>query len=787
MFYRFLCRFAFVSNCLIAVTTFAVADDSKPVQSTWLSARNLEAPFPYVLGGERDWSVFTGDLPAGTRIELTARHAETVLGSGPQVQSHGATISVTPSGRLRVVANQDAALGAIRLELAIQLPAGEVEKQSLELRPAPPDRPISYYADFGDDLIRIFMNSSTGRFEPVTKPGFDQYFRRLQAHGTRRLIVWLSPFPFIADPANYDPEDWRRYVNQSQAILSDELLTRVLDARTGFASWSWLRYLLATRLDRNFGRLLSLSAQEHGIYLTVCYRPFEAALTKYYEVPAFDENGEYLWGFLPLASPTVNYHPHEVGWRHYRDVLRELGNSAAAELATVELPGVTNPEQFVSKSGFQIVASSFPPLADDSFVLVRDTSQRFHLRPFEHVRTTAESRQVPIQNFRVHATKDGLILTGVTVPPNCRYLLLSWIGEGDGPDLSTLSPVNLHSVAGNRLGRETTYWVVGGRNDQTRVAGITSNGEYRAEFQSSDASQRSLAAGPSRLTMEGRQLVIDLGADESVEMIDFNQRKARENAVKEIASVLEHPAFDEVILNTRTHVDLPVSLADGDQGTRPVGLYWHERRGPRIHLGLDKAYLPRSTSSLDLIRDLMKRPDGVEQVTTWQPNEWRDECQSKAGPRWRFARNRGTADGVRKLLENLEHSLPDKRIRIVVPPGESAVNKILSGLETLQQPSGGAYGRTYYDKLWPSNNHNPAIGEGLALIDLTGLSVQPAFLGSGGYLPGQPAFELYVKECLLDLTSNRGSRYGGPRSYFFEAQTTLHQPIRLLPDKLANK
>src|SRR3990170_3204012 len=55
-----------------------------------------------------------------------------------------------------------------------------------------PSRPISYYADFGDDLIRTFMDRATGQFRPIEKSGFDRYFRRLQAHGVRRLIVWLT-------------------------------------------------------------------------------------------------------------------------------------------------------------------------------------------------------------------------------------------------------------------------------------------------------------------------------------------------------------------------------------------------------------------------------------------------------------------------------------------------------------------------------------------------------------------------------------------------------------------
>ncbi len=736
-----------------------------------LSPRNLEAPFPYSVGSPREWPILERSLPEGTHIETVVRDGNAVL-KGEQVAARGLRVAVTANGRLQVAA-KPGATAALRVEVIIKPPNGAGETQALEIQPAPPDRPISYYADFGDDLIRIFMNSTSGQFSPVTKSGFDQYFRRLQAHGTRRLIVWLSPFPFIADGANYSPDDWQRYERQARAILHDELLTSVLNARTGFTSWGWLRYLLATRLNPDFGRMLGQSAAEHGIKLTICYRPFEAALTKYYEVPAFDSDGTYLWGFLPLASPTVNHRSEQVGWRHYRDVLREVGQADAAELATIELPGVADAARFTGQPGIQVTASPYPPLSDDAFVLVREPSGQFRLRAFATLRDTADGKRQRIEGVRVETSPGGLRMTRVSLPRGCRYLIVSWTGDGAGPDVSVLSPVVLRAKAGNRLGRETTYWAQGGPTDPSRIAGITSNGEYWAEFQASEASQRTVAAGPERLTLADRQLVIDLGAEATVEMIDFNQPLARQNAVREIATVLQQPGFDDILLNTRSHVDLPVSLADGDQGTRPAGLYWHERRGPRFHLGLDKAYLPRSAASVELVRELAKQPGGIEQITTWQPNEWRDECQTLKGPRWRFARNRGTADGLRLLLEDFERAFPGRRIRMLMPPSESAVQKIWSGLDALRQPSGAPYGRGFYYQLWPSNNHIPAVGEGAALVDLHGLSVEPAFLGSGGYLPSLKPFELYVRECLADLTDNRGSKYRGPRSYFFEAQTTL--------------
>jgi hypothetical protein len=737
----------------------------------YLSPRNPEAPFPYLVGGSREWPVLERPLPEGTQIEAVVRDGNAVL-DDRQLTARGLGVSFTAAGRLLVTADGNAT-ARLLIDVAVKPPDGAAEKQTLEIRPAPPDRPISYYADFGDDLIRMFMNSASGRYSPVTKSAFDQYFRRLQAHGTRRLIVWLSPFPYIADKTNYRPEDWERYEGQARAILDNDMLTGALDRRTGFTTWGWLRYLLAARLHPELGRLVGQSALEHGIKLTVCFRPFEAALTKYYEVPAFDAEGNYLWGFLPLASPTVNYRSDEVGWRHYRGVLREIGQAEAAELAAIEFPGVANPAQFAGRPGIQVTASPFPPPADDAFVLVRDSSGRFRLQQFSTLRDAAEGKLTRIDGLQVEAAPFGLRLTGVAVPRGCRYLIVSWTGDGTGPEVSALSPVVLRARAGNRLGRETTYWVQGGPTDPSRVAGITAEGEYRAEFQAGEASQRAVSAGPEQLALAGRQLVIDLGDESSVEMIDFNQPLARQNALREIATVLQQPGFDDILINTRSHVDLPMSLADGDRGIRPVAQYWREGSGLRNHLGLDKAYLPRSSTSVELVRALAQQPGGIEQITTWQPNEWAGVCHTTNGPRWRFARNRGTADGLRLLLQDLERAFPGRRIRMVIPPGESAVQKIWSALDSLPQPTGAPYGRDYYNRLWASNNHIPAVGEGAALVDLRGISVEPSFLGSGGYLPGTAPFELYVRECIADLQDNRGSTFRGKRSYFFEAQSTL--------------
>ncbi len=164
----------------------------------------------------------------------------------------------------------------------------------------------------------------------------------------------------------------------------------------------------------------------------------------------------------------------------------------------------------------------------------------------------------------------------------------------------------------------------------------------------------------------------------------------------------------------------------------------------------------------------------VERLTTTQPGAWRAvTCQTPDPWPWRFTRNRLVAQGVRKLLLELEREFPEERIQAVVPPSAEAVERILEQLDVLTDANGQPFGRSHYRRLWSSNNHIPAIGEGMAMLDLTGTRIEPAFLGTGGYSQHPVTFSLYVDQCIADLSSNRGSAFRGPRSYFYEAQSSL--------------
>lgn len=739
---------SWISLCLAMAPPVA----AQPV----LSPRNCEAPFCYLVGGQRSWPVSTRTIPSDRHVTLSARQDGRLLGTGTSLALDGLRVSLASDGMLQV--NAPATATPIRLQLDITLrgPENAAESQTIELRPAPPPRPISYYADFGDDLIRIFMKPS-GQFDPITKDGFDQYFRRLQAQGIHRLIVWLSPFPYIADPASYPSQEWARYEAQAHAILESPEFDRALRAQNGLRSWGWIRQLLALRLMPQFGPMLATSARQHGITLAVSYRPFEAALTKYYEVPTFDELGRFLWGFLPMASPAVNYRTDQLCFAHYRSVLRAMGRADGADLATIEIPTAQTSDaplkQFRSqRNNLVILASDFPPLEPRSFILQRQPNGQFLLRRYGEIQPMAESRLTVIRDYDLVQDESGhLRITGLRVPDQCRYLWLA--NPNSAPqalELPAREPVILRSRRGNRLGRANVYWVLDGAGSQaaaTRTAGIPSDGEYYTEFNATEASLGLLGSAPERCPLAGRILVIDRGSPWSVEMIDFNTPAARANAVAELKAILSLPAFDEIFINTRSHTALI--------------------------RGIDRAYAPRAVADDARLQKLAASPDAAEQITCGTPDEWKGLCQNSDSPHaWRYARNREVARGVRQLLVDLQDAFPSIRVRAVLPPSEHAIRAIQEELPHLSRPDGGAYSPDYYNTLASTINYIHTIGEGMALVDLSGLRVEPVLFGVR-YLPDQRPLALFVNRCLADLATNRGSSYRGPYSFFYEAQETL--------------
>jgi len=212
--------------------------------------------------------------------------------------------------------------------------------------------------------------------------------------------------------------------------------------------------------------MFASSAKEHGIALTASFRPFETALTKYYEIPTFGHNGEYLWGFLPLATPVVNYHPEESCFAHYRTILRNMGQEDAGRLGTIEILDVENADAFLqqfekTRDNLRIVASNYAPLQEDSLVLQRQPDGQFLMRSFGEFKQQAEQQQLVLDEFGVERRGSGVRITNLQVPQDYRYLILSNPSASEAAiDLSAIKPVLLFAKSGNHLGRENVFWVL---------------------------------------------------------------------------------------------------------------------------------------------------------------------------------------------------------------------------------------------------------------------------------------------------------------------------------------
>jgi len=157
-------------------------------------------------------------------------------------------------------------------------------------------------------------------------------------------------------------------------------------------------------------------------------------------------------------------------------------------------------------------------------------------------------------------------------------------------------------------------------------------------------------------------------------------------------------------------------------------------------------------------------------------------CQREAdGHIWRFARNQAIANGVQLLLMDLEEEFPETRIRVMIPPRDVVENDVKAGLSDLAHPQHGKYDANYYRYLCSGINHIPAIGEGMSMLNLSGLRVEPMFLGLRD-LPDQGPISIFVDAYQKDQSDNHGSKFRGAKSFFYEAQYTLR-----FPDKEAAK
>ena len=738
------------------------------VDAAELFGRNTEVPFAYLSGGERAWQLT--DQPVGTGERVT--HSSTL--------PDGLDVQLDRSGRLIVKASANMRK---KLDLDIQLHRtdGTQAKQTLKLLPAPPDRPITYLSDQLDDLIRIFRDPGTGQWKPVTRDAFDQYFRRLQAHGVRRLIVWPSAFPTISVPKNYGVENWSRFERQARAILESEELNRVLyDDRT-FVPYEWHGLLMRFRLNPDWGRMYAQSAADHGISLTVSYRPFEHALMKYYVIPVFDTEGRFLWNFLPGANPKVNFEPQDVAFAHYRKTLEAGGKHAHSVVQSVTFTAV--PEsgpQAITQEDLSVYAAQAPPIARESFVLVRDGNGSFDVVRFDKIADQVESQRVKIQDWSLDVQEDGSIqISDLKRPRHHRYLIVRR-GETDASSiqLPVELPVVVRSPTGSPVGRINAHWSLAEDSEDgatTRIGGITSTGRFRTDFQAIENSFRLVRRSGKPLRSLGNdEIVIDFGSDWSPEMMDYNREAARRLAISEIQTAIAAPAFDEIVINTRSHTQLAGSSGDGELGVQTIG--HHRRRGKNyFHLGIDRAYAPLSVAQSPSIQSLLK--DGssaaIAKISDWQAGERQGTCQSESADYpWRYARNLAVAQGVRLLIQDLEKEFSDTRIRVMIPPRAEVENGVKQGLADLPNPDGGHYDASYYRFLCSGINQIPSIGEGMSMLNLSGQRAEPMFLGLRD-LPDDGPISLFADAYLKNQSDNHGSSYSGPKSFFYEAQYTL--------------
>ena len=762
-----------------------------------LFARNAEAPFCYPPGGTRRWPPIGRGLERGDAVELVAKRdgAAVARSVSAELEIGPLRIALTRDCALEVTSRSATADAPFDLEISVQRGA-ETETQTISVRPAPPRRPIAYYADFADDLINIFgagVNGDRpflhhqlrdpGNADAAAVPyrgaesgivydrqGFDQYFRRMQCHGIDRLILWLLPFPVVADPSAYEPEDWDRWQKAARAILDSPELDDAIRAKPGFNGWKHRRDVFRFRLDRKAHADLAESAAAHEISLAMSYRPFEHAVSKYLEVPAFDVDGTYLWGFLPGASPAMNFRGADLGFVHYRGLLADMSHAEAAEPRSIRIPRARGAREFLRRfvakgDNLRILLSDYPPLQTDSFVLARQSGGDFRLQRFHDIQRAADARRLRVAGFTVsHDEGQGVLITGLKIPARFRYIILE-NPSGEAPlEMPGRDPVILQSTAGNRIGRTNIYWSFDESSPErkkSRVAGIDAEAEFCAVF---DASLAGNAVAGERQKLDRCTLVIDRGEPFSREMADYELAAMRAVAVREIRTVLRHPAYREIYVNTRSHTQLAGDMGDGADGVRPIADYRSGGKRYR-HLGIDLGYAPRGAAADPTLDALASESSDVERITMWHPEEWTGACQSPdCSFPWRYARNTHVAAGIRMLLQELSVEFPSVRIRAVLPERAAATDAIAEIVSKLPADAV-SYAAS-------RNNWIPNICEGMAMVDLADLAVEPALLGTGPYVDPR-VLEAYLNAVIADMADDHGSTFRGPHAVMYEGQWTF--------------
>ncbi len=749
-----------------------------------LSPRVAEVPYCYQCGAERVWPLLNAPLEAGASVDLKVFRdsVELARSDDGKLTFEGLRVEAGRDGKFSIQSLQKGDRAAFDLRIELRHADGRTESETLRIRPAPPVRPVTYYADFGDDLINIFgaglgngapmmhhqlreggasahRSPSRGAdtFIQYDKAGFDQYFRRLQCQGVSHEILWLFPYPFITDSPVYNARATELYRRQAEAILHDPVLTQAIVTSRSLTSWGWVRDLLTLRMDPRIHQALSDSAREHGIRLGVSYRPFEHAASKYYQLPAFSSDGQFLWMFQPLSSPAVNFEFGEVGFAHYRALTH-------AEVERIELRTPAKPEEFLRRfqerrDNLRILVSGYPPIQSDSLVLVRNPDGKFRLAPFREIAPVADAHRQQITDFNLeYEPGKGVVITGIHLPTAPAYLVFD-NPSGQAPlTLERSRPIHLFAGDRTEMGRNAAYTAfpeTSAEFKDTRIGGIQPDGNPYAVFFATEASGALLFGKGVEPRLDTAALVVNRGELFSREMVDYNLPAARRNAIRELRAILRYPAFREIYVNTRSHTALAAELGDGEEGIQALAQYRAAKKGAG-QLGIDLAYTPRGTGLGKLTQ---------AGIMDWTPGEWKGPCQSPdCTSHWRYQRNQAIAKGVRKLLEDIQQAFPGVRLRLVLPERAAVAEKMAAFQK--RQPTGT---QSYTGN---RNNYIPNIGEGLALVDLAGTRFETVMLGVGPFVAPQ-VLTAFLDAAIPDAAGHRHSTYQGPSAIMYEGQWTL--------------
>jgi hypothetical protein len=762
------------------------ADDSK------LSYWNTKSPYPYLIGQKRSWPIFISKRPASDRINLVVKLDGKTVAEGNPAHFEGFDFRVTTDDQLVIETEKNITPRLFFLDL-IHLSKGTVKsKQTLRVQPAPPDRPISYLADMVDDLIGFFYNSSSHKFKPISKQGLDQYFRRLQAHGVKRLIVWQSAFPFSSKPEDFEEPIRSDYFAIRQALMNQpDILERMSKEKT-IKNWKWISLIMQLVTTPEFGERFSQSAIDHGISLTASFRPFESALQKYYTMPVFNEEGNFVRYSHYCSYAPFDHDKEKNGFAHYRMLLKEMGMEDQAKISTIELQNISNQDEVLEKLNngnlkIDVKISQFPPLDPNSYVLVKLSNGKYDLIRYSHIQEKTLSKQITVPCTKFEKGENNNIrLLNLNIPVEYRYIQISVQSPTKNSIiLSTDDPVQIIAKAGNSLGKFNNYWVIADQKKDTygtRVGPLFQTGTIRSQFDTTRKSENHFLTQPETISLNENILVIDRGDAYTDEMINLQNAETRKIAIKQIRDILSYPAFDEILINTRSHTQFAGSWGDRKLGVRPNLEYRRKKVKGYRQLGLDYGYGPASIGrDQDLIQAIRKKPETIRELTHHVSMEWESTCQSPTRPfHWRYMRNKSIAKGLRLFFEDLRKEFPETRIRATMPPSATVDKNVKEAISKMKKDKNQNYDPDYFRYLCSYLNYIPAIGEGMTMVELNGLNIEPMILGYRG-LPDKKPRQYYLKEFLKDLRAKHD--YKGPYSFYYEAQESLRTPAKYHPQE----